>query len=192
MNTRHFPAGEKVATTLFLVRHTPVNISKGTCYGSTDAPLDEPQFAASLPTIHLQLPLRAVMLCSPLSRCLQLARALHTLSTERLLTVAPELVERDFGRWEGRDWNHVPRDQIDAWAANYLHYSPPDGESVALMASRTVAALTLALRNKTTDAPLIIISHAGPLAAICAHLSGVDLHVNTVSAALGSVTTLRL
>ena len=58
---------------IFLVRHTPVRVPAGTCYGSTNVPLDDAKFAHMLPDIHAQLPLHAAMVCSALSRCLHLA-----------------------------------------------------------------------------------------------------------------------
>ena len=172
---------------LFLVRHTPVVLVAGTCYGRTDVPLDDVAFAQMLPTIHAQLPLHAAILCSPLSRCRRLANALQALAPGRRVVVEPNLIEHDFGAWEGKLWDDIPREEIDAWAADYLDYVPPDGESVAAMAERVTAASLYKLR---ANVALIVISHAGPLAAITARLSGTILSAITTNQSLGTVVKL--
>ena len=172
---------------LFLVRHTPVIVSAGTCYGRTDVPLDDAKFTQMLPNIHAQLPHHAVILCSPLTRCLNLAEALHALAPNRTIVIEPNLVEHDFGAWEGKRWDDIAREEIDAWAADYLNYVPPNGESVASMAERS----TLATRHThRADNLLIVISHAGPLAAITARLGGTVLSANTNSQSQGTVVKL--
>ena len=181
MSTR--PSGQ-----LFLVRHTPVMVAAGTCYGRTDVPLDDAKFAQMLPSIHAQLPLHAVMLSSPLSRCLRLASALHALAPGRSVVIETNLIEHDFGVWEGKFWDDIAREEIDAWAADYLNYAPPNGESVAAMAARS--ALTT-LNHRRADVPLIVVSHAGPLAAIAARFGGTVLSANTRSQSQGAVVELR-
>ena len=150
-------------------------------------PLDDTKFAHMLPDIHADLPLHAVMLCSPLTRCLHLANALQVLACSRSIVITPSLIEHDFGAWEGRHWDDIPRDEIDAWAADYLHYAPPNGESVALMAARCEALMR---NHQRHELPLIILSHAGPLAAISAQRQGAVLSANTPSQAQGSVVEL--
>jgi alpha-ribazole phosphatase len=169
---------------LFLVRHTPVKVATGTCYGRTEVPLDKDAFARMLPDIHERLPLHAVMLCSPLSRCLLLADSLQELAPGRRTVVEPNLIEHDFGAWEGRLWSDISREEIDAWAADYLNYVPPDGESVATMSERSTVAT---LENRQANVPLIVISHAGPLAAIAALLTGAVLSASTRCQSQGTV-----
>ena len=172
---------------VFLVRHTPVKVPAGTCYGRTDVPLDDVAFTKMLPDIHAQLPLKAVMLCSPLSRCLHLAYALQAFARSRSVAIEPNLAEHDFGAWEGKLWDDIPREELDAWAADYLNYVPPNGESVAAMAERSAAA---SLHQRRADIALIVISHAGPLAAIAARLSGSVLSANTKGQSQGTVVEL--
>lgn len=172
---------------LFLVRHTPVKVPAGTCYGRTDLPLDDAKFDQMVPEIHAQLPIHAVLLCSPLSRCLHLANALLARASGRSVVVEPSLVERDFGTWEGRRWDDIPRAEIDAWAADFTNYAPPDGESVIAMAERSRVAL---LNRRQAGIPMIVVSHAGPLAAISARLDGTVLSANTRSQTQGTVVEL--
>lgn len=44
-----------------------------------------------------------------------------------------------FGAWEMRAWNAIPRAEVDAWAADLLHYRPDGGENVLDMACRVAA-----------------------------------------------------
>ena len=63
------------------------------------------------------------------------------------------LAEMNFGDWEGRPWDSIPRLEIDAWAADVAGYAPPGGESprdlqrraLDFVASLTVLALDFLL-----------------------------------------------
>ena len=68
-----------------------------------------------------------------MSRCLELAREL---ATPRKPRVSDDLVELDFGAWEGTPWEAVPRDELNAWAADVWGYRPGGGESAAMAAGR--------------------------------------------------------
>ncbi|PAS95978.1 MAG: hypothetical protein BSR46_16110 [Candidatus Dactylopiibacterium carminicum] len=145
------------APTLYLVRHPPVAVPSGFCYGRSDVPLAAPvaPIAADLLT---RLPPEFRVLSSPLSRCLQLAQALGDAQVDA------DLMEIDFGRWEMRHWDTIGREALDAWAAAPLDYREHGGESVRQMAARTQAALQRARAEATL--PLVIVSHAGPLRAM--------------------------
>ena len=97
--------------------------------------------------LPLRLPRHAPVYSSPLSRCLRLAQGLQAAGFAEPVVDA-RLREMDFGRWEGRGWSEVPRDQIDAWRDDIVRYVPPGGESLASLAERGnafVAALPLHL-----------------------------------------------
>ena len=51
----------------------------------------------------------------------------------------PRLAEIDFGRWEGRSWDHIPRDDIDPWAAGTEDHAP-GGESLRMLWERVRVA----------------------------------------------------
>ena len=120
---------------VFLIRHPPPAVAAGTCYGASDVDLagDALDCAAHL---RNRLPAHIPLYSSPLLRCRKLAEALHD---------APKcdarLREMDFGAWELRPWNEIPRAQIDAWAAAPMTYVPPGGESVVALRARVAAFL---------------------------------------------------
>jgi alpha-ribazole phosphatase len=70
---------------------------------------------------------------SPLSRCATLASAL---AESRTAVVADELIEMDFGSWEGMPWESVPRDELNGWAQNIWSYRPGGGENAKTLAAR--------------------------------------------------------
>ena len=84
------------------------------------------------------------------------------------------LLELDFGAWEGSAWNLVPRDALDAWAADPLGFAAPGGESGAALVAR-VSAFAEDLRSDGRDCA--VVSHGGPLKVLRALLEGraVDL-----------------
>jgi alpha-ribazole phosphatase len=98
------------------MRHPPVQVPAGICYGRTDLPL-LPGWRDALPglaeTAARIQPLLVV--ASPLSRCLLPARALAA----RLglpVRIDDDLRELDFGDWEGLSWERVPRAALDRLA----------------------------------------------------------------------------
>jgi len=123
---------------LYLIRHPAVATAPGLCYGSSDVGLrDAPAIGAALIAEKLAMLTGGASAAlristSPLMRCATVAKAL----TDRPCVDA-HLREIDFGRWEGVAWDAVPRDEIDAWAADIEHGRPHGGESVRMLADRT-------------------------------------------------------
>ena len=84
--------------------------------------------------------------------------------------VLPGLIEMDFGLWEGRRWDDVPRHELDEWSADFHHARPHGGESVAQLLARARAALDAATAG---PAPVLAVTHAGIIkAALAATGSG--------------------
>jgi alpha-ribazole phosphatase len=80
-------------------------------------------------------------------------------SGARAPSVAEELIELDFGAWEGIRWNALPREELDDWARDVWHYRPGGGESAAMVEERwrrwydRVSSLDLA--------SIVAVTHAG-------------------------------
>jgi alpha-ribazole phosphatase len=87
--------------------------------------------------VRAQIPQRvlqgAEIFSSPTSRCLVLAREL---AAPRSPVIAHALLEMNFGSWEGKLWEAIPRDQLDAWASDVWRYRPGGAESAAMVAER--------------------------------------------------------
>ncbi len=124
---------------LILLRHTRPEGGAGVCYGVTDLPPGA-EIGREARRLAAQLPAAGRIVTSPLARCARLAELLG-MARGLPLTVDHRLAELDFGAWEGRRWDDIPRAEIDAWAADLMHARPHGGESVAMLAERAAAAL---------------------------------------------------
>ena len=65
----------------------------------------------------------------------------------------------DFGHWEGAAWNAIPRDQMDAWAADVWGYQPGGGESANMVETRWLRWLRHARRMHIDT--IVAVTHAG-------------------------------
>ncbi|WP_428390954.1 histidine phosphatase family protein [Lichenicoccus sp.] len=143
-----------------LLRHPAVRIAPGICYGRTDVPLADgwrqsiPALAASLATIAAQH-----IWSSPSSRCATLADALGSRLTLPV-TCDEHLTELDFGAWEGRAWDALPRHDLDLWAMDPFAFRPPGGERGADLIARVSG---FAAQLRIAAQPCIVVSHGGPL-----------------------------
>ncbi len=154
---------------LILLRHTRPEGAEGLCYGRSDLAMAA-DFAAHAQRIAAQLPEVTRILTSPLSRCRRLAEAVAAL---RGLPVEIDagLVEMDFGRWENRPWQAIPRDELDAWRDDFLAARPHGGESVQDLADRVGAALDAAAQGAR---PALLVTHAGVIKAARVALGQTD------------------
>ena len=150
--------------TIILVRHGEVDPSqKGLCYGASDVALSPRGRERSLAAaVDLRAMLPALVCHSGLSRTRVLAAAVA--GDDVPLVEDAKLRERDFGRWEGRSWDAIYRD--DPHFHNLIHepdtYRPPGGETTTEMQRRAVAWL----ESLPPERPVIAISHSGPIAAL--------------------------
>lgn len=155
---------------LVLVRHPQPLVAAGVCYGSTDLDVAPEQLERTLAALAPQLPADVPLYSSPLRRCAGLAAR---------LSAAPifdaRLVEMDFGAWEMRPWDDIPRADIDAWAADMVHYQPGGGDSVLRMAARIADFYEDLQRQLGEDGQAIVICHAGAMRLLSARHAGLSL-----------------
>lgn len=143
---------------LWLVRHAQPLVAPGICYGALDMPADAAATADSAQRLAAALPQRLTVWHSPLQRCELLAHAFKGLWPDLMLKTAPELVEFDFGRWEGRAWDAIARADIDAWTADFAHHRPGGGDNLAAMLVRVSSALRAAQQE---GGDILWVTHAG-------------------------------
>jgi alpha-ribazole phosphatase len=143
--------------TVFLIRHPAPLVDAGVCYGQTDLAVSAQQVTVVAHQLAAHLPSPMKLYSSPLQRCVELARRLHT---EVILD--DRLMEMHFGRWEMQTWEAIGREEIDTWAQNPASYAPGDGESVTQMAHRVIAFLDMLAASKANDnIAQVIVTHAG-------------------------------
>ena len=146
---------------LWLVRHAQPLVAPGICYGALDMPADAAATADSAQRLAAALPQRLSVWHSPLQRCELLAQTLIGLRPDLTLKSAPELVEFDFGHWEGCAWDAIERANIDAWTAQFAHYRPGSGDNLQEMLARVASALRGAQQECAEGTDVLWITHAG-------------------------------
>jgi len=152
---------------LILLRHTAPDVAPGTCYGRLDLP-PGPGFDAEAEAIIAKLPEITRIVSSPLIRCVRLAEKIGA-GRGLPLETDPRLIEIDFGRWEGTPWNAVPRDELDAWAADFYGARPHGGENVGTV----IARVRSFLRDHREGRGCLAVTHAGIMRAVV-HMAGQD------------------
>ena len=176
---------------IFLVRHTAPDIKPGEIYAASNVPVHQAEFMRVMPLIDAALPPEALIVTSHLSRCRRLADFLAMRGTGRIVIVDPRLTERDLGRWTGKLWEQIPRAEAKEFDGNFLDHWPPPvetengpvlrglnvyprlgaGESVRAMQSRVIEGFEAAW-DIAEGRNLVIVSHAGPIAAMIAYWQG--------------------
>ena len=167
---------------VFLIRHPKPVIEAGICYGRLDVDAHAPQTVAD--QIKPLLPADVPVFSSPLRRARQLAEALHPSPV-----IDQRLCEIDFGDWEGRAWDTIERDALDAWAADVTGFTPPGGESVASLQQRVID-----FANSLIPLPAVaLVAHAGVLRALVGHWQQLPVAEWTqLQFDFGSLTTIQI
>ena len=148
---------------LTFIRHTSVDVPKGTCYGQTDVPLRDTflQEAAEV-SIRLEGLTFDKVYTSPLSRCTRLADRCGFKEAER----DNRLLELNFGDWEMQHFDDIKDPHLQAWYDDFLHVRASGGESFEDRRNR-VASFLDELRRKPYQ-HVALFTHGGVI--LCAQL----------------------
>lgn len=148
---------------LTFIRHTSVEVPKGTCYGQTDVPLRDTflQEAAEV-SARLKGQNFDKVYTSPLSRCTLLAEQCGFKQAER----DNRLMELNFGSWEMQRFDDIKDPRLQTWYDDFLHVRASGGESFEDQRKR-VASFLDELRKKTYQR-VAIFTHGGVI--LCAQL----------------------
>lgn len=152
---------------LLLIRHPAPLAAPHTCYGASDIDADPTALADALTALQPLLrdesgPVRS----SPFRRCTALAVPLAARLRAPPPLLDARLAEMDFGDWELRPWDSIPRREIDAWAADPVGYAPGGGETVLQVAARIADFLEESMGQP--DASSIVVCHAGTIRLLAA------------------------
>ncbi|NMM28103.1 MAG: phosphoglycerate mutase [Glaciimonas sp.] len=124
---------------IYLIRHPRPEVAPEMCYGRSDLTVSVQEQATTLAALLPQLqalPPATPIFSSPLLRCATLAQQLSAARGGAAVQFDARLAEMDFGGWEMRSWDAIARNEIDAWAADLIHYRPGGGESVLQVITR--------------------------------------------------------
>ena len=151
---------------LILVRHPKPDCEPGICYGRLDLKCNATSLEDAVVRLHA-LALTCRVFTSPARRAFDLAKRLCANPI-----ADPRLQEMDFGDWEGRRWQDIGREAIEAWQKGFPDSAPPNGESLTAMAARCESWLG---SLKPDGSPILAVTHGGPIRLIQAILKGEPL-----------------
>jgi alpha-ribazole phosphatase len=188
-----------VTTRWWWIRHAPVTVNKGCCYGQTDFPCevgDEAAFRA----IAERLPQDAVWIASPLKRTHMTAAALVAAGARGPdpipgpgIIIDPELIEQHFGDWQGVSYNELHARRGDEWHRFWLapaHETPPGGENFANVVRRVGAAI-LRLNETYQGCDIVAVGHGGTIRAALALALGMPPE-NALGFAVDNLSLTRI
>lgn len=153
---------------IYIIRHSPVNVPSGVCYGQSDVDVQETFFDEAM-KLKTKLPDQFdAVITSPLVRCQKMAK---------MFTATPllddRLKEMHFGDWEMKPWSTIPRTESQAWMDQFDQIATPNGESFQDLYAR-VSAFYTELKQKDYQ-NVLIVTHAGPIRCFWTYLLGFPL-----------------
>ncbi len=146
---------------LWCWRHPRAVGAAARCIGSTDLAVDRrraKRLAHRIRAAARAQGLPREVSVSPLRRSLAVGRWLRRWGWR--LVVDARLREMDFGRWDGRLWEQIAWDEVQAWQADLLRHRPGGGESLLALAQR-VQAFVAAQRGA-----VLVVTHGGWINAL--------------------------
>lgn len=154
---------------IYLVRHTTPDIEKGVCYGQADIGVLS-SFETEANQVVRKIPKEenVVVISSPLKRCTKLAAEFS-----EKYTTDERLMELDFGKWELKNWNDIPKKEITPWMEDFVNVQVPNGESYLDLFARVLEFYKEIILNKTDQ--LILVTHGGVIRSLLAYLTKTDL-----------------
>ncbi len=162
------PRPTEEATRLILVRHGETERTVQKRYsGRGDVPLTgrgRAQARATAARVAALAPSVAAVVSSPLSRCTATAEAVAAQVGNPPVRTDDDLIECDFGVWEGHTFAEVREGwaaELDAWLAS-TRVAPPRGESFVTVAERTGRAVDR-LRSAYPGETVVVVSHVSPI-----------------------------
>jgi alpha-ribazole phosphatase len=166
---------------LFLVRHGETDWNLTRRYQSySDVPLNQNgiQQAQALAKRLAKEKIDAIC-SSDLSRTMETAKWIaNEYEPIPAIQCDPRWRELSFGKWDGLNHEEIQagwQTEVNAWYADPLNVSPPNGETMLQLLERVQAALD-ELQSKHKDETVLIVSHGGTIQVLLCMLLGVDLN----------------
>jgi alpha-ribazole phosphatase len=182
---------------IFLIRHSKPLIEAGTCYGQLDCPVcdDYPLQLAKVSDYFSDKKINAIY-SSPLIRCRKLAEDLAKSLINKPIIYMDGFKEIHFGEWEGKRWDDIPRDKIDEWNEDRLHFQFPEGETPHQFHLRVYQAwseLITSASNIASPQKIVLVTHSGVIGSLlCRHFNIALENVTELKVHYASITHLRL
>lgn len=143
---------------MILVRHARPLIASGVCYGVLDVPADAQSTQQAAEELAKNLPQGAIVWHSTLQRCEHLMHALQAFRADLIAKPDARLREMNFGTWEGKCWDGIPRAELEAWTDSFFTYRCGGGDNVETFMARIAQAWD---ECHAKPSPHVWITHAG-------------------------------
>jgi alpha-ribazole phosphatase len=152
---------------IYLIRHPKTEAPDGVCYGNSDVLPGEEALNDAVEKVKGKINDTKLDICysSPLFRCRLLA---ERLIQPKKVKVEELLREIDFASWEMKPWNEIPQKQQKEWGDDFVNCKIHGGENFFDVQKRIVESWEQVIQ--TTDKEILVVSHAGLLRALLAHL----------------------
>lgn len=161
---------------LWLLRHAAVRLEAGLCYGASDVPADATLTREAASAFAPLVPQGTPVWVSGLLRAQQLAGALQAERPDLgAARIDPRLNEMDFGHWELKAWEQMPRSAFDEWMADFAHHRFGGVESTQMLLYRVAAALGELRPAKSRD--VVWVTHAGVIRAVQHIVASGGVHI---------------
>jgi broad specificity phosphatase PhoE len=164
------------------VRHAPVAVNRGCCYGQTDFPCETGE-TALFACLAKRLPRGAAWVTTPLQRTHMTAAALVAAGLDGPtaipgpdVIVEAALIEQHFGEWQGIRYDELAARRGEAWHRFWLapaHETPPGGESFVALMARVHAAIDR-LNRQFAGRDIVAVTHGGTIRAALALALGLS------------------
>lgn len=149
---------------LWTIRHTKPYNPNDLCYGRLDfdvSPTFEDESNGAIKALVEAGAKPTRLFSSPLLRCKRLAEKASE-AVHLPIEYRDEIIEINFGDWEGKKLTEVPKEQMKAWAADLRGYRFPNGENFFDIDKRAGSLLD----SLDDEGEFLWISHAGVIAAL--------------------------
>lgn len=171
-----------LTTRWWWVRHAPVAVNRGCCYGQTDFPCETGE-TALFACLAKRLPRGAAWVTTPLQRTHMTAAALVAAGLDGPtaipgpdVIVEAALIEQHFGEWQGIRYDELAARRGEAWHRFWLapaHETPPGGESFVALMARVHAAIDR-LNRQFAGRDIVAVAHGGTIRAALALALGLS------------------
>lgn len=148
---------------LIVWRHPKPFDAAGRCVGRrTDLRVDPRRahrLAARIATAAQREELPREVWTSALARCADVGRLLAR--RHRFVhRVDARLAELDFGCWDGQPWSAIAPSEVARWEADFAHFAPGGGESLAALVARA-HDFVRERAARGGAGPVLVVGHAG-------------------------------
>lgn len=152
---------------LWLIRHAPVLLPPGLCYGASEVLVDERVTQEAAQRAAAMLPRGLPVWVSALGRAGRLARHLQALRPDLgPVIVDARLNEMDFGCWEMQPWDRIPRQAFEAWMADFDGHRFGGVESTRDLVRRVASAVADLCAQLGDAGQALWVTHAGVIRAV--------------------------